>query len=537
MRSRHYLLSVFVLAAGAGSVHCVGDSTVPVDPGSGDGSADGAPAGMQDAGGSVDSGSSGDAQATCPATATTDYYVDPVSGLDANVGSGGSCPLKTITAALAKSAKAYNATIHLAAGTYAAGETFPLIVDKGRSVKGAGAATTTIQGSSTQYNTLNTGSFLDPIVGVDGGAPNPSFVTILAGDVPGGANNIGTTTISGVTVVPASTVTKPAVGSGYVGIACITGNGPNQSGTNGVMPTVPAPNLVLSAVTVGPNYENDVVLGSEPTNTTACNAKIVASTFAAANIGVVSGSCGTANPSVSWPSSQIGDGTTANANTFTGTNIGLLGGGCGSSQSINGNHFVSGYRGMVMISKPGQYFEVLDNTFDGSTAPNMGVGLDIGSGTMIAKLNDNVFSNISQSAAADLSIGAAITGYAIRLEAFDVAQARRNKIHDNDNGVLMTMTPQADFDFSGGLAAQSNQNVFYCNSDTHGGVGYDVILNNGVAGKTANFEGNIWDHNPAQSGAGGAANATDAVQIGAATLDVSNAYPVAAPACAAGRVK
>ena len=111
----------------------------------------------------------------------------------------------------------------------------------------------------------------------------------------------------------------------------------------------------------------------------------------------------------------------ADANTFTNIVLDIFGGGCGSVQSYNNNKFVSGYRGIVMVSNPGQYFEILANTFDGSAAPNMGVGIHMGGGTQVNKINDNVITNISESAAADMAAG--VSGYGLIMGGHNILQA------------------------------------------------------------------------------------------------------------------
>jgi hypothetical protein len=457
--------------------------------------------------------------ASCAAPTTT-FYVDGTSGSDTNNGGGPTCAFKTITAALTASATHYNATINVAAGTYGAGETFPLVVDHGRSLVGAGASTTKIQGASTAtYNTTNTGSLLDT---------GTHYVTMLAGDVMGGTNSLGATTISGLTVLPPSTVTAPT--TDYLGIVCIAGNGPN---TGAALP-LPTPNLVLKTLAVGPNFDTGVAIGSSPTNQVGCNVAITTSTFAGSNVGVLTGACGTANPALSWPSSQIGDGQSADANMFVGTAIGVFGGGCGSIQSFNVNQFKSGYRGVVLISQGAQYFEILGNTFDGSTAPYMGIGVHTNAGAAISKLNDNVFTNISESTAADTAVGGT-TGYAIALGGGNVFQALRNAIHDNDNGVLLGGAPATNFDFSSG-GTQVNRNQFYCNSKVSTGNGYDLIL--GYAnGNAANFSGNAWDHaGPTTSvSTSTSTNGTDIVTGTSGGATTTNYQTAISTACATGR--
>jgi hypothetical protein len=415
----------------------------------------------------------------CASAPTTTFYVDGTKGNDTNKGSGPNCAFRTISTALTASATAFNATINVAAGTYTTGETFPLIVDKGRSLIGAGASTTKIQGSSPNYNTTNTGSPFD--------ATNAQhYLTILAGDAMGGTNSLGATTVSGFTILPASSVTTPT--ANYIGLACIAGNAPNQ----GTQPPPPAANLVLKDLTVGPNFDTGVLLSSSPTQQIACNATVTASTFTTANAGILTGGCGAANPSQSWPSAVIGSGQTADANTFTGTAIGVFGAGCGSMQSINTNKFTSGFRGIVIVSQAAQYFEVLGNTFDGATSPNMGMGINTNGTATISKLNDNTFANISESNAADTAVGAP-TGYAVAMGGGNILQARRNSIHDNDNGVYIGGTLATAFDFSsGGQSADANK--FFCNSKGVGN-GYDLLL--GFTTNTAaNFGGNAWDHAP-----------------------------------------
>jgi len=422
----------------------------------------------------------------CASAPTLTYYVNTSTGDDTNSGAGPTCAFKTITAALTASAGAThdNATINVAAGTYGAGETFPLIVNHGRSLVGAGASTTSIQGSSSTYTTTGTGSFLDT---------GTHFLTLLVGDVLGGSNSLGATTISGVTVLPATSITTPT--TNYLGMVCLAGNAPN---TGAVLP-LPTPSLIMSGVTVGPNFDTGVTLAYETTPAAACNAVITGSTMTGSNTGLITGGCGGAtNPSTSWSSAQVGDGTSANANTFAASVVDVLGSGCGSIQSINTNHFASGYRGIVLISNAGQYFEILGNTFTGSTvALPMGIGINTNAAAVISKLNGNTFSSISETAVADTAVGAT-TGYAIAFGGTSILQAHANVISDNDNGILLSAAPANTFDFSAdGVTADANQ--IFCNSKPPSppvGIanGYDVVLSytSGLAAN-ANFAGNVWD--------------------------------------------
>lgn len=499
-----------------GVIRCVSDSVAPPDAGS-----DGSTTPMMDASGTMD----GPGDGGCGAAPTTTFYVNGATGNDANNGGSPTCAFKTISAALAASKSAYNATINVAEGTYSVGETFPLIVDRGRSIIGAGAAKTIIQGSSAPYNTSGTGSFLDYAT---------HFLTMIVGDVMGGAQSLGATTISGVTVLPANLMTPTA---NYIGLACIAGNAPNT----GAAPPLPMPNLIVKGVTVGPNFDLGLAVGYSTSLQAACNPLVTASTFTGVNIGIALGVCGysgdggAGNPVASWPSAQIGSGQSADANTFKDTIAGVVGGGCGSAQSINSNHFESGYQGIVLISAKEQYFEILANTFDGSGGTNkMGIGLYTNAGATISKLNDNTFTNISRSTAADQATYTT-TGYALRLGVARVLQAQRNKIINNDNGILIENAygAAANFDFSsdGGM---NNANQIFCNSAPMGGnaVGYDLILPQ--LAMPLNFSGNQWDHSPPSMATMNPANGTDIVATSQSVNTAS--WSPTMQACSNGRV-
>lgn len=508
------------------------DSSAPMDSSTGHDSATEAAvdSGVMDTGTPVDSstgmeastGDGGGDAGPCATTPATDFYVDATNGSDTNKGGSPTCAFKTITAALTASAPAAhnNAIIHVAAGAYGAGETFPLIVNHGRSLVGAGPSTVITGSSTALYKTTGTGSFLD--LG--------RFLTVLAGDAMGGAGNLGATTISGVKLLPAATITTPT--ANYLGLACLAGNAPNTGST----PPLPTPSLIVKNVSVGPNYDVGMAIGSQPTQSIACNALITQSAFSGSNIGLETGACGTTNPVTSWPSAQVGDGVPSDANVFGGSVADAVGGGCGSVQSYNGNDFVSGWRGLVIISQSAQYFEILGNTFTGSagTMP-MGMGLQTSSSTIINKLNGNTFTNISESAGADTAAGQT-TGYAVTVA--NVLQARGNLIANNDNGVYIGVAPLATFDFSSDGTA-SNANQIFCNSKPSGGTtnGYDVTLAY-TGGTPLNFAGNAWDHATLTTGVSTttSANGTDLVtgtSLGATTTGST----AMSASCSGGRVK
>ncbi len=546
------------MADSGGSQDVVNQDVTTQDGGSQDtGSQDVA---HQDATGQMDGqpseGSTADAPADqaavdanpCLTPPTTDFYVDAANGNDANSGSGPACALKTITAALAASSGAAfdNATIHVAAGTYSSGETFPLVVSHGRSLVGAGAGATTIQGSSTSYNTTGTGSFLDT---------GTHYLTMLAGDFMGGAittdggvaeggvadggsadggtTDYGKTTLAGFTLLPAQgdgAANSPIASA--MGLACIRGNAPNTGST----PPLPDPNLSIQNVTVGPNFDFGVAIGYSPSQSTGCNAFVTGSTFTGDNLGLETGTCGTANPVQSWPSAQIGTGLPADANKFSNCTLDMLGGGCGSAQSISGNEFQSGYRGIVIISGAAQYFEIQANTFDGSSGTlKMGIGLQTNATGKISKLISNTFTNIAESSGADTAVGGT-TGFAMMVGS--VLQAHSNVIHDNDNGVSIGVAPGGSFDFSSdGIAGSGNQ--IYCNSKLPGGSanGYDLLLNYS-AGSVANFAGNVWDNATPSTSTSltTSTNGTDAVTGTSNGATLTGGTSIGSAACVSGRV-
>jgi hypothetical protein len=473
-----------------------------------------------------DSGGGTDAANSCTTAPTTDYYVNAATGVDTNSGGGTACAFKTISAALTASAGASgdNSKIHVAAGTYGAGETFPIVVNHGRSLLGAGAGTTSLQGSSAaSVGAGDAGSFLQT---------GAYFVTMEAGDVIGGTTDFGATTISGITLLPAAAVTSPT--ANYLGLTCVVGNGPNT----GTSPPLPPANLILTDLTVGPNFDTGVIIGSEPTLKTACNAVVTGSTFTGDNNGLVNGACGTTNPVSSWPSAAVGTKAAgSNNNTFTDCKIDVFGEGCGSALSVYGNNFSSGYRGIVLISGA-QYFEIIDNTFGGSgtttsTYP-MGVGVQTSGSVTLSKLNGNTFSYIAESSGADTATSGT-TGFAVVLA--NVLQAQGNIIHDNDNGVYVEAAPPSTFDFSSDSSA-SNANQIYCNSKlpSASGVGFDLTLAY-AGGSELNFAGNVWDHSTPSTSASltTSTNGTDVVTgtSGGAVLSGSTTLSTA---CATARV-
>ncbi len=250
-------------------------------------------------------------------------------------------------------------TIHIAAGMYATGETFPLVVRKGISLVGAGATTTTIKGTG----------LLDHSAA--GGALNGTTynVTILTGD------QTGTSTISGLTV----TNTLSAATAGYLGVFCDQGNAANTQ-TTPPPATLPTPTTVLSGVTIGSFYDYGVIAATTttPAALLGCNIKITGSTINGNNNGMWIVGCGAGVGKISC-AGQLGDGTAAGGNTFSnnknaGGGIAVLGYDCVSPLTFDNNTFDGDDNGIVCTNHSGaaggdgtlpqpDVYEVRNNTF------------------------------------------------------------------------------------------------------------------------------------------------------------------------------
>jgi hypothetical protein len=170
------------------------------------------------------------------------YLVDPSvsDGLASDTGGAGSCAFKTITAALAYIAtvKPATATINVeGTATFGAGETFPIDIPKGVTIKGDPAKLPTLAVAAGDVGfTMNaTGSDLTNFI-VDG-----QTKTALAGLIAGTGGD-ATTTIDHVTFKNFSTDGIQVVDSagkttgGYISIGkgvTSTGNGANGLNVNG----------------------------------------------------------------------------------------------------------------------------------------------------------------------------------------------------------------------------------------------------------------------------------------------------------------
>ncbi len=460
---------------------------------------------------------------------SADFYVDATS-FAAGTGTG-SCPFQTITAALtaANASTAANKTIHVAAGTYdaALGETFPLVLRKGISLAGAGAATTTIKGTGALDHSAAGGT-------LNGASYN---VTILTGDTT------GTSTISGLTLT--STLMTPM--GGYLGVFCDQGNAANTTSAPPPSP-LPTPTTVLSSVTIGPNYDYGIIGGTTTTPALAgCNIKVVGSTITGNNNGMWVVGCGAGTGKISV-AAALGDGTATGGNSFVsnkngaGGGVGVVGWDCVSPLTFDNNVFDGDDNGINVTNHSGpaggdatlpqpDVYEVRNNSFKNLT----GVGLQADRGVLIDQLLGNTFTNISTGA------GGATNAVALRFTTTNsqVTKARNNSFIGNDVGVEADVNPfvattRPNFDW--GTAADPGNNVFACNSSAHtGGMGSDFFFAVATGSTvTIPLQGNKWDHVPPMTSAT-AADGLDLLNLNAVPVDVGGAV-LAGVTCPTGHI-
>lgn len=458
----------------------------------------------------------------------TDFYVDATSFAGAT--GTATCPFTTITAALtaANASSATNKKIHVAPGTYAAGETFPLTVRGGISLLGAGAATTTIQGTGALNHGTAGGTFNDTSLNV----------TIVTGD------QAGTSTISGFTIT--NTLATPM--GGYLGVFCDQGNAANTQTAPPPTP-LPTPTTVLSGVTIGPNYDYGVIVATTttPASLLGCNMQIVGSTITGNNNGMWAVGCGRGVGKISVQA-LIGDGTAAGGNTFSNNKDGANGGigvkvwDCVSPISFDNNTFDGGENGVFMTNHSGpgggdasltqpDVYEMRNNAFKNLTVQ----GLDIDRGATLDQFVGNTFTNITTGAAGTTNA----IGLHLTLTNPQIIKARGNSFVGNDVGIQVegsAFVSPTRVAFDWGNTTDAGNNVFACNSSGHsGGVGGDFSINI-ATGSTATLllRGNKWDQTPPNTSAT-ASDGLDLLNIGGATVDTTGAV-AAGVTCPAGRI-
>ncbi len=560
-----------ILPAPEGGVEAAApqDASVATDAGTGtrDGATSGgeADSGARDgatSGGEADAGASGDVDASAGASPTdassppactpaapnvTDLYVDTT--FDGGTGTA-TCPYKTITTALdAARSIASVTTVHVAAGTYSAGETFPLEV-RGISLVGAGPTLTTVVGEGIYDHSTAGGQFPEQ---------NLNLTFLL------GSNTAGTS-LSGVTVKPATISTE--LDEQHIGILCDRGS----ITIPGFQSSVPAPNTFVDDAVIEVGYGYAMIVSTtspaSPASLTyqsGCNAKVTGTTFKGglgAGVWAVGGgrnkTAGTEQYSVAL---AFGD-DTRGQNIMTGftypitsmppgNGIGVMSWDGVSSVVVANSRFEAGQNGIVVTQHAApdnsavfQYFEVRTSTF--TNLSNLAVYVD--SAARLAKLTNNTFTGNTNNAGTAVGVCLGITGNTpSSLNAPAILSARGNRFIGNDNGVVYTYMPDAfqapALTLGGpddwGTTAQPGGNVFRCNGVLAGGAGFDFEIAPG-ASRQITLAGNAWDHSPSNvigsSAPAAAPNGTDVTYNNADTApDVSDATLATSIPCPAGR--
>jgi hypothetical protein len=473
----------------------------------------------------------------------SDFYVDGAAGAVATGSQG--CPYKTIADALAAATQSSAAqkTIHIAAGTYSTAETFPIVLRQGISLVGAGATTTTITGEGL-WNGATAHSQQDAMV----------KTTIVVGS-DGNATN----TISGLTLLPAST-------SGAYGVFCDRGNAPPIA--NPVAAGFPAANVTLKGLTLGPAYDFGILAtNSKPDDTmvdSGCNLLVLGSTFTGDAGGIWAVGCGINHPGTSahTVAVQIGDNLAKDANIFTklhnpgtgafpsgGNNgTGLHAWDCVSPIRVLNNKFDDTDGALIFAMHSRDHVVDIEN----NTMSNLSnYGVETSQNMQIDQFIGNTLTNIGQGTPpapnapfshAGLSVGT--TG--------QVMKARKNVFQNNYIGVEITgcgmggscslVNPPATrsvIDF--GTAADPGNNTFACNSHASNAVGYDVWIHLSSTSDPAlamAFAGNAWNRDGVSATAGGT-DGNDLVvttSTGTAPTVDTSGQKTSVPTCTGGRV-
>src|SRR3569623_1698462 len=197
-------------------------------------------------------------------TTTPDFYVDAVNGNDANTGSAGS-PWRTISMAI-RTAPTDGANIHVAPGTYSAGETFPIAPRSNQHLigdianHGEGAVPTRVSGAG---NFACSGGDLagfigTPTVGLEAGAQGSS---IAGFSITGGSETVWICNVA--TSFASNTVfgsTDISVIVGYRGTVSLTDN-VIKNGAYGLLALDIETHLVARGNTLTTATNHAVVLG------------------------------------------------------------------------------------------------------------------------------------------------------------------------------------------------------------------------------------------------------------------------------------
>jgi len=395
----------------------------------------------------------------------------------------GDCEYPTITAALdaAHLSRANGRTVHVAEGHYDAvsNEKFPLRVTGGISLVGAGASKTVIEGMDS-FATID-----------DGGAWGTSAnkATIVTGDKSAVTRIANLRLLSGT----------QSITQNSSAIFCNRGNG-QPPGAPRLEPT-----LIVDGVTFDAQYDQSLaVTNSMMPEASACNVRVISSTFRNSANGIANNACGGTDDTDTYSSLEIGDGNAAHANLFDNLAAdGLCAGdavriwGCSSWTSIRGNLFNRGERAVTLAygGQPDQYVEIIGNTFKSQADGSLQVLIS----AQVDELSSNQFT-LDDALGFECNVqDVGRPSAAIRLWDYGrntsprIAHARNNSFIGNR--VAVRFEGNTEFDPSDfGTVDDPGGNTFSCNSNVDG-FGFDVRQSaHTAADKRMLFAGNYWDH-------------------------------------------
>jgi hypothetical protein len=459
-----------------------------------DGGADsGVDTGTADAGDVPDAGDAGDTGEACS---------PPIGGCDFWVGSSpdaGGCTYTTITAAVAAAQSSSCATspkVHVAAGSYSAGETFPIVA---RAVSIEGAGPDTIVSGAGPVGLLTT--VTPPKSGTNAlSMADHVAATFLVGD------GAGQTSISKLSIVA-----SPLAGYTIEGIVCDRGNAS----------AAPPPNTTIDRVTAqGFDAAVRVTWSQLPAGAhSGCNARIVNSVLKDGWFGVIADGYGTNMFPVQRVSLRLGDSATDGNQLvnfhFSGFGAVLNGAGLVIDDAvtgavIRGNTFTNADFGFWILQQDYDPigFDIEDNTV-GPVVYNEGIGLF--GNVRVSSFVNNLVQGVSMHPVYSQTLNWLAVGLSLGRQGLPgipyIKLARNNTFVGNDVAVDIRSTTdplptdvskQSDF----GTAASPGGNVFRCNSGWEGTTGGDVFVEMSapeppsVPVPVVPFEGNSWDHVP-----------------------------------------
>lgn len=411
---------------------------------------------------------------SCPALSpsTSHFYVDSAS-FAAATGTI-ECPFNTITQGLnaaAQSTSVSMKTVHLAAGSYGSGETFPLEIPGNTTLDGAGINQTVITGGAADAKALATGP---STVVSDPSATQVSAISHLSLRPPATANTVG--------------------------ILCYSGNTPTDNN-----PSKPAATTMVDAVDLS-GYEIAVFARALPDKSApGCNLQMTRSAIHDGHTAVSEYGCSAAAPGLPV-AVQLGQGNQpSSGNSFV--NMMTAGGvitaaDCTAFLYMYESDIHASSNAIFLNTPVAAQIAIEDNQFHDL----LSFGVMATGNSYITQLNNNLFTRIGPQAPG--GSGNCHSGALCMDNNSQMSNAGGNLIVNNTRGLEITGAGESANRFSVALGDDSNiggDNTFACNSN--GTDGRDVwihVSGGNVAALTVWLDRNHWDHaSPSTSGSDG----------------------------------